>query len=401
MPLTFQEQLLPASYAGVGFGVHSAFYESGRRGEVHSFPQRDEPFIEDLGRIPEEYEIVGFLVGDDALQRKRALMRVATTRSPSAPFKIGRLLRHPYLGDVRAFPLGLRIRETWDDGRVVRFTLRLVKTADVPQPTKVTSAEAGADEEAAALADSAGDVAESEIVTTGPQRIRDTFAAGLAKLGAKLQSLDVFGGEAQEVAILAGQIVALVNEANDLARAPATAVATVRAALDAILLSASQASKAFSAYENLFGFQVESAGGAGATGLAAAANATALEDLVHRIAAAGSVRAGVRRTYASRPDARNARDRALGLLDDLAESSSGEVSRAVSKLRVAAHKGIPPDGSKLPELRTVTLKAETPALVLAWRLYGDATRADEIQERNGVAHGGFLPALEPLEVLER
>jgi len=40
-----------------------------------------------------------------------------------------------------------------------------------------------------------------------------------------------------------------------------------------------------------------------------------------------------------------------------------------------------------------------PAIVLAYRLYGDAERADEIVARNRVRHPGFVPGGQPLEVL--
>ena len=41
-----------------------------------------------------------------------------------------------------------------------------------------------------------------------------------------------------------------------------------------------------------------------------------------------------------------------------------------------------------------------PALVLAYDLYEDAARADEIATRNRINHPGFLPPI-PLQVLSR
>ena len=50
-------------------------------------------------------------------------------------------------------------------------------------------------------------------------------------------------------------------------------------------------------------------------------------------------------------------------------------------------------------VRLVEIKpAETtPALVLAYRRFGDATRAGEVVQRNRITHPGFVPPL-PLKV---
>lgn len=56
--------------------------------------------------------------------------------------------------------------------------------------------------------------------------------------------------------------------------------------------------------------------------------------------------------------------------------------------------------AQLPQLETVVLARTQPALVLAWHLHGDPTRAVDLVRRNRVPHPGFLPAKVPLEVLD-
>jgi hypothetical protein len=51
-------------------------------------------------------------------------------------------------------------------------------------------------------------------------------------------------------------------------------------------------------------------------------------------------------------------------------------------------------------LQTITPHEVTPALVLSYDQYGDATRDAEIVARNGIRHPGFVP-VEPLLVLTR
>jgi prophage DNA circulation protein len=52
----------------------------------------------------------------------------------------------------------------------------------------------------------------------------------------------------------------------------------------------------------------------------------------------------------------------------------------------------------LARLGTYTPLTVLPALVLAHRIYQDATRADELVARNGISHPAFMPAV-ALEIL--
>lgn len=54
--------------------------------------------------------------------------------------------------------------------------------------------------------------------------------------------------------------------------------------------------------------------------------------------------------------------------------------------------------SDLPGVETFELTETKPALVIAYSLYADATRSDEITTRNRVVHSGFVPP-QTLEVL--
>jgi prophage DNA circulation protein len=54
---------------------------------------------------------------------------------------------------------------------------------------------------------------------------------------------------------------------------------------------------------------------------------------------------------------------------------------------------------KLPQTSTLTLQETQPSLAVAYRLYGDAKRSDDIIARNGVRNPSFLPTGTPLKVL--
>jgi prophage DNA circulation protein len=83
----------------------------------------------------------------------------------------------------------------------------------------------------------------------------------------------------------------------------------------------------------------------------------------------------------------------------MAADGSDDVTDALIGLHAAVVRDLNTRAAKLPRTRSFTPSATVPALVLAQRLYGDATRADDIAARNFVRHPGFVPGGVELEVI--
>ena len=66
----WRERLLSASFRGVEFGVTKASDDVGRRTVRHDYPQRDDPYVEDLGRAPRVISLTGFVLGEDYMTRR-------------------------------------------------------------------------------------------------------------------------------------------------------------------------------------------------------------------------------------------------------------------------------------------------------------------------------------------
>lgn len=75
-----------------------------------------------------------------------------------------------------------------------------------------------------------------------------------------------------------------------------------------------------------------------------------------------------------------------------------EVTVALVQLRVAIVRDVATRAERLQRRSTFTPAAVLPALVVAHRVYQDATRADELADRNKVRNPMFMPA-RPLEIL--
>ena len=149
--MTWRDQLQPASFRGVPFFVRSADTEEGRRGVLHEYPLRDDPFVEDMGRKAGEFTLEAIIVGEDYFPARDALRNAL--KQPGA----GELV-HPTLGRMQvALVAPVRFVESLvDEGGMARFTLRFTETAENTQPA--------ADTNTAAVTDEAADAAEAAAV---------------------------------------------------------------------------------------------------------------------------------------------------------------------------------------------------------------------------------------------
>ncbi len=168
--MPWSDNLLPASWRGVPFGVLSASIKPGRSVAVHAYPYREATtaapsvWAEDTGSAPHSFEFAGFLVDGDAfalglpifLQRD---IMVAACQRPGTG-----LLIHPSLG-ARTVALveAPEMTERSDMGGAIELRFRFVESAPGPlYPTNAPQTGAGVNA-AAANADQAasGDMTNS------------------------------------------------------------------------------------------------------------------------------------------------------------------------------------------------------------------------------------------------
>ena len=69
-------RLRAASFRGVPFGVTADESEGGRRTVTHEFPQRETPYVEDLGGAPRRFTVQAFVPMDLLDGFKKEMERV-------------------------------------------------------------------------------------------------------------------------------------------------------------------------------------------------------------------------------------------------------------------------------------------------------------------------------------
>jgi prophage DNA circulation protein len=118
-------------------------------------------------------------------------------------------------------------------------------------------------------------------------------------------------------------------------------------------------------------------------------------DLVRRAVVVAIARASASYQPSSYQDAVGVRNQVVALLDQEIETAgdAGEDAsfNALRALRVAVITDLNARGVTLPQIQTFRFNANMPDLVLAYRLYGDVTRADGLVRQANPQHPSFMP----------
>ena len=206
---------LPASFRGVSFWVESSDLSVGRRTVTHQYPQRDEPFTEDLGRAAREYRFSAFVLGDDYIEQAKKL-REALEKPGAAT------LVHPEFGEIQVVAQPGASMSFSQSMRRANFSLAFVEAGlnafPTPEGASQQASRAAADEVSEAAAESFED---SLTLDDIEDFVQDALNGDL------LDALDIISNsEIAKVLDFADRVSELANDAISLVRGGPKAFAT-------------------------------------------------------------------------------------------------------------------------------------------------------------------------------
>jgi len=398
------EKLQPATFRGVPFKVARVETTGGRRVIVHEYPQRDRPYIEDTGRLPRRWRVDAYVIGSD-WQAQRDRLRAICERPPLGyPFRIRNTLVLPQYGRLHVACEECTCTEESNALRMARFSLTFVESGEDPGRLEGrTDSATGVDAQATAILSTAGAELEDGLADAGyPEQVREATEAELEGFGAKLKAArGMLSGAAESVQELEAGITRMLDNAADLATAPADLVVTVSQAVSNVRAAATNALEALRVYEQLYGITPTLTGGSSSTAAAADGNATLTVGLIASGMVAGAAQSAARAAWTSEEEAVGARTTILAELDRLELTATDGVFRELERLRALVVGSVPRPGEELPRLGTLTLPASMPGPVVGWRYFGDRDEGEAIAERNRLPLPGLLPGGVELEVLVR
>jgi prophage DNA circulation protein len=394
----------PGSFRGVSFVTEEQSQTGGQRIEKHEFPQGDKPVLEFFGRRGAEFTVNCHIIGEDWLKRADAFARALDADG------VGTLI-HPWLGSMQVgVPEWSRTDSATGDGGMTTFVVTYWESGlpALPQPAADTSARA------IAAANDAADAAPGRFAGKFSVAKATAFvegaAAELVRDAALVTSVQagLLGGIGPALrafqsgyGALGGASV-LVRNALDLGLATVGMIQTVSALGD----SAIGRIGAFTALMG-WGADLPAVDGTTPARQQQRDNQAAFVQLVNLAAAGELVRAVAGATFASYQDAIATRDAAADRLEQLAlrqaDAGDDDGQDAYDALRAALIADVTARGGTLARLQSYTPAITLPALVIAYSLYGDPGKveeqADEIVARNRVAHPGFVPGGQALQVV--
>ena len=408
------EQLQPASFRGVPFEVEASGITVGRRTVVHEYPQRDRPYIEDMGRATRNITLQCFVVGSDYLEQAQALMHELEEPGPGT-------LIHPWLGEMEVTITSVS-ELLFDQGLgVASVTITATEAGDLEFPAVTADEDTEALEAADAVEKSAVDkFCEDFDLST----INDWIDSALE--GNLLDALNfVSAGDlgklfdyAEGVANLSDKAMALLSTdpkifATRLAGALglsrwATTVSAWRGVAKSLknLCRHDKLKARTKAYAERKGEPMSD------VTRQVMKSQAAIETLVRQLLIAQMVGVStlvatskdvsspdgeedMRTTTRSYDEIVELRDELCQVLDDeLLMEENDEMYQVLDEARTAIFDVLTHKADALQHVVIVKPDDVFPAVVLAYDYHDDADRALEIARRNGVEHEGFCPASE-------
>ncbi|MGA3798385.1 DNA circularization protein [Pseudomonas fluorescens] len=403
-----------ASFRGVPFLVDNDSVPVGRRTQLHEFPKRDQPFVEDLGRRTRQYKFTGFVAGDDFLAQRDRLLTALD--KPGA----GELV-HPWFGRLTVTAGECELSHARNELGMARFNLVFIDgmlefPVQSPNTRRALAAQApsllgsikGRFNAAMATVDlarqrtsavraalsgamgfalkflSPGTALGSDLnglvssLMNGPGAFADSLLSGISSLERSFSgygsSGSFSGSSAKAAAVSSLQTSAPVPDDPEVATIQSAVIGLVQdAALLDVLLDMAEVPVAVSQ----------------------GASTPAAVDV--QLAQQGAtVEAGteVETAVPVADDVLAVRDSISEALWSVAGESPAEHFGALSEARVALDRHLTEVARSGVGLRVYAPAETVSALVLAHALYGDALRSGEIVARNRVRHPGFVPATE-------
>ena len=397
-------QLRRASFRGVPFEVTSSNLSVGRRTQTFEYPQRDDPFTEDMGRSKRTIRITAFVVGYDYIARMKRL--IAACEKPGS----GRLI-HPWLGSMEVTPTDLSA-PVFESNRVASVSLTFVESGKLQYPNALLDVGAKCLSAAQMLVNAEFD-----------EFVRTFDLSGAQDFVKEAVGLDLQG-------ILNSETVQSVCDAFDLADELATL------SHDVITLAEGGADALFTRFLDTYGLlgfastvhagpdvshrfrsltQSSELNSAKPQAVASRTTSERIEkanaasqamirglSVANMVVAASEIGTSNDRLDASTPVQTAPYDDLIAVRNEILEAideeslkvSSDPIYEALCESRSAVYEAITQRAENQARLVSFKPSSVQPALVLAYDYYGDASREAEIVGRNKIRHSGFVPAVE-------
>ncbi len=419
--MMWEGKLREASFRGVPFFVEAGGLTAGRRLQVHEYPQRDNPYPEDMGRAARDITITAFLVGENALSDGERLLQALEASGAGT-------LVHPWMGQMQVVAQPSRMSQGRDSNGVVQIEFSFVEAGALAFPSGGISTSSISKLQGGLLQDaSTKDFLKTFGVDGYPSFVSDDALTSLES------SLDAAGGNFSYLPGFSGNLNSILADLGGLVGIPSTLVTRVFSLFSgnepkvvtppasnrtlSTVVSSTAANTASTSAQTQASYRYINTLVAATSNPVLAAqptpdptlapsrqqvknNANAVSAIARQALLVEAVKVSSTLPAHVFDDVIAVRNNLTSALDAETLTASDDLYPVLTNTRVAVHKDLTRRAQDAARLRNIQLPDTTPSLALAYDLYEDAGRAQEIVDRNKVIHPGFTPPVE-LRVLAR
>ena len=421
MAWSWKNNLRVASFRGVPFHVESVSTEIGRRNVLHEYPFKDEPYLEDLGKSAGVYNVTGYVLQSlennfDYFGMRDALMAALEEEGPG-------ILVHPFFGELFVGLMGkARVDEHMQQGAgVARFQMVFVIAGAAVSPSGEVDYTVSVDNavDAQLLANEESFIAKFQAFSDGLTQAVNDVNSAINMVRGTLYSVQA--AVVSTISQVQTTIAGIYNTIDAIAAFPSQLVAAITATLetyvdlhdDASNNTLVNATLALTKYGEAPNSANVSKYGGALEPVPDTGTANSDQKIINRNAVIHTVRVGaileaaritMRINYTSYNQAFAMMQKMVAEIDALLEyigTSNDELYSALQEFKPLIVSGLLTKGASLPLIIDYEVPADvTPSLVIAYDLYEDTGREQEVIDRNPIAmiHPGFAPSGDILEV---
>ncbi|NKB37852.1 MAG: hypothetical protein GKR93_11900 [Gammaproteobacteria bacterium] len=394
--MSWKDKYQAGKFRNASFVTRRSDFGGGRRLAVHEYPLRDKPYVEDLGRRAKRFTLDLLVIGKDYMVVRDALISALDGKGPGT-------LQHPYYGGIRVSVEDYRVSESTSEGGMATFSVTFVESGQNSSPASSTSTPSIVKSSADGGLTTIESVFTSNFtVEKRPEFISTAANSLLSDLSTKVVSL------INDAPSVPSNITSYLSQANSLSsnsasliRAPATLANDITQLLRGVTGVFDDPLDALNVYRGLFTFgnTFASVPSSTPTRVQQAANQTAIINITQQAGLIEAARVTSDIEFDSFRDARTLRDELDVEFERQMLTTDDNSYSALQTVRVAMIDDIKVRGADLARIVGYEPAATLPALVIAHKLYNDASQDAAIVDRNSLRHPGFVVGGTELEVL--
>jgi len=397
----WKERLRVASWRGIEFFIDDHDFETGLNTVTHEFPDREKPFTEDFDRKSRTFNVNGHILGDNYFQKRDELIAACEQRGAG-------VLVHPYLGERTVKCSSFRVKEDTTEGRIASISFQFVESGEVSFPR-------AADDKAEILKDQTSRAGDGAV-----QEFQDNFSvAGLpgemveSAINEVNEAADRFDEATQgvqtasdEIADLAFNLRNLKADINDLVNQPEDLANRLRGSINLLTESGLSSKDGFRAAGTLFNFgespTFQKVDINTPSRNQQNQNTDAIKNLVRQLAISEGANQAVNAQFESVEEAVEERQRIKSVIDEqLGITQNDDLFQALRDVNATITDAVPDKDADIPNIVEFDLLETQPAIVLVHDLFESAELEQDLIDRNGVRHPGFVLGGQQIEVLNR